>query len=170
MSGQSSGVGMGELTAPMAAGTRRHLLGTADPFPRAGIWGSVARYGLPWAWGGSWRQEKTPTAQGCLCLHCHLPELGSYNRSRSETTVDFPEPLGPTSAVTDPDGMERLKSWNTDTSGRAGYVKCTFLNSRAPWKVFSSNTIPSETQEGRQKATVRVELGAPVSVCVPLPD
>lgn len=145
----------------------------ADLFPKAGIWSSVVRCGLSWTWGGSRQQEKTPTAQGCLCPCCHLPESGSYSRSRSETTVDFPEPLGPTSAVTDPDGMERLKSRNTDTSGRAGYAKCTFLNSRAPWKVFSSNIFPSETQEGTQKAKVRMELGAdaPVSLWLsPLPD
>ena len=50
----------------------------------------------------------------------HSPEPGSYNLSRREITVDLPAPLGPTSAVTDPDGMERLKSWNMGTSGRAG--------------------------------------------------
>lgn len=50
----------------------------------------------------------------------HSPAPGSYSRSRRETTVDLPEPLGPTSAVTDPAGMERLKSRNTGTSGRVG--------------------------------------------------
>lgn len=50
----------------------------------------------------------------------HSPEMGSYNLSRRDTTVDLPEPLGPTSAVTDADGIERLKSWNMGTPGRAG--------------------------------------------------
>lgn len=40
----------------------------------------------------------------------HLPEMGSYSFSRRETTVDLPEPLEPTRAVTDPAGMGRLKS------------------------------------------------------------
>lgn len=63
------------------------------------------------------RAQERPLSHNTLN---HSPEAGSYNLSRREITVDLPAPLGPTSAVTDPDGIERLKSWNMGTSGRAG--------------------------------------------------
>lgn len=75
-----------------------------------------------------------------------IPEIGSYSRSRRDTIVDFPEPLGPTRAITEPAGMERLKSLKIDTSGRVGYANSTFLNSKAPLNTSLPNVIPSIKQ------------------------
>lgn len=66
--------------------------------------------------GHSTRAQESPSLES----RDYSPETGSYSLSSKDTTVDLPEPLGPTSAVTEPDGMERLKSWNMGTSGRAG--------------------------------------------------
>lgn len=54
------------------------------------------------------------------------PELGSYQRSKRPTIVLFPEPLGPTNAVTRLAGKVKLKLSRTFTSGRVGYEKSTF--------------------------------------------
>lgn len=50
----------------------------------------------------------------------NIPVIGSYNLSRRDTIVDFPVPLEPTKAITEPAGMERLKSLKMDVSGRVG--------------------------------------------------
>lgn len=49
-----------------------------------------------------------------------LPASGSYNRSRSETKVDFPDPLDPTTAIMVPAGTWRLRSWKIGASLRVG--------------------------------------------------
>lgn len=72
-----------------------------------------------------------------------IPEIGSYSRSRRDTIVDFPAPLGPTRAITEPAGMERLKSLKIDVSGRVGYANSTSLNSKAPLNTSLPNVIPS---------------------------
>lgn len=46
--------------------------------------------------------------------------------------VLFPEPEGPTMAVTLPAGMRKLRSSRTFTSGRLGYIKLTFSNTISP--------------------------------------
>jgi len=50
----------------------------------------------------------------------NIPVIGSYSLSRRDTIVDFPVPLEPTKAITEPAGMERLKSLKMDVSGRVG--------------------------------------------------
>lgn len=50
----------------------------------------------------------------------NIPAIGSYSLSRRDTMVDFPAPLEPTRAITEPAGMERLKSLKMDVSGRVG--------------------------------------------------
>lgn len=72
-----------------------------------------------------------------------IPEIGSYSLSRRDTIVDFPVPLGPTRAITEPAGMERLKSLKIDVSGRVGYANSTSLNSKAPLNTSWPNVIPS---------------------------
>lgn len=72
-----------------------------------------------------------------------IPETGSYSRSKRDTIVDFPVPLGPTRAITEPAGMERLKSLKIDVSGRVGYANSTSLNSKAPLNTSLPNVIPS---------------------------
>lgn len=76
----------------------------------------------------------------------NIPEIGSYSLSRRDTIVDFPAPLGPTRAITEPAGMERLKSLKIDVSGRVGYANSTSLNSKAPLNVSLLNVIPSVRQ------------------------
>ena len=56
------------------------------------------------------------------------PCKGSYKRSRSDTTVDLPHPLGPTSAKVCPGFTETLKPWRTGTSGRVGYLLWTLTS------------------------------------------
>lgn len=73
----------------------------------------------------------------------NIPEIGSYSLSRRDTIVDFPVPLGPTRAIIEPAGMERLKSLKIDISGRVGYANSTSLNSKAPLNVSLLNVIPS---------------------------
>lgn len=73
----------------------------------------------------------------------NTPEIGSYSLSRRDTIVDFPVPLGPTRAITEPAGMERLKSLKIDVSGRVGYANSTSLNSKAPLNVSLPSVIPS---------------------------
>lgn len=72
-----------------------------------------------------------------------IPEIGSYSLSRRDTIVDFPVPLEPTRAITEPAGMERLKSLKIDVSGRVGYANSTSLNSKAPLNVSLPNVTPS---------------------------
>ena len=86
---------------PSAFRTRSELAHCTAPAQSDPLWG--LRRGLP-----------------SYNVLSHSPALGSYSLSRREITVDLPEPLGPTSAVMDPAGIERLKSWNMGTSGRAG--------------------------------------------------
>lgn len=73
----------------------------------------------------------------------NIPEIGSYSLSRRDIIVDFPVPLGPTRAITEPAGMERLKSLKIDVSGRVGYANSMSLNSKAPLNVSLPNVIPS---------------------------
>ena len=56
------------------------------------------------------------------------PWTGSYRRSSNEPRVLFPEPLGPTTAVTDPAGTSRSSPRKIGISDRDGYAKCTSLN------------------------------------------
>lgn len=73
----------------------------------------------------------------------NIPEIGSYNLSSRDTIVDFPVPLEPTRAITEPAGMERLKFLKMDASGRVGYANSTSLNSKAPLNVSLPSSIPS---------------------------
>lgn|GEM_PF-5006590 len=41
------------------------------------------------------------------------PEAIGWRRARDLRTVDLPEPLGPSSAVTAPGAMDTLTSWTT---------------------------------------------------------
>lgn len=56
-----------------------------------------------------------------------FPQSASYNLSKSEPMVLFPEPLAPTTAVIDPDGTSKSIPFKTGTSLRDGYVKWTLL-------------------------------------------
>lgn len=48
------------------------------------------------------------------------PASGSYSLSSSETRVDFPDPLGPTTAMMLPAGTSRLRFWKMGASLRVG--------------------------------------------------
>ncbi len=50
----------------------------------------------------------------------NTPFWQSYSLSSKDPTVDFPEPLEPTMAYTDPAGIDRLKSDKTEISQRLG--------------------------------------------------
>lgn len=69
-----------------------------------------------------------------------IPFWQSYSLNSKEPIVDFPQPLEPTIAYTDPAGIERLKSDKTGTPERLGYANVMLLNSISPFK--AGNVIP----------------------------
>ena len=63
----------------------------------------------------------------------------------------FPEPLGPTTAVTELAGTARFNLLKIGTSGREGYVKWTSLNSIPPSKSADGGTSPPEKGDGNMQ-------------------
>mmetsp|Transcript_34451 Transcript_34451/g.89202 ORF Transcript_34451/g.89202 Transcript_34451/m.89202 type:complete len:207 (+) Transcript_34451:2340-2960(+) len=69
------------------------------------------------------------------------PLDGSYKRWQRLKMVDFPPPLLPHSATVIPGLSLRFKPFNTCTSGREGYEKCTPLNSSSP-RLSGGSSLP----------------------------
>lgn len=78
------------------------------------------------------------------------PASESYSLSSNETSVDFPDPLGPTTAMMVPAGTSRLRFWKIGASLRAGYAKETSQNSNLPFS-WSGGRIRPSVDESRNR-------------------
>ena len=82
------------------------------------------------------------------------PCSGSYSRNNKLPRVLFPEPLGPTTAVTDPAGTVRCSPLKMGTSERDGYAKCTFLNSMPLFRSVKGGVSPPKSRTTEDKPNI----------------
>ena len=61
-----------------------------------------------------------------------LPASGTSSPAMTRSSVDLPEPDGPSSAVSDPDGISSETSWSASKSPKDLVMCCAVIKSLAP--------------------------------------